>query len=251
MTAVDARVLVEVLDAILAADSSLDALRRAALGAVVLVPSTLVVFGEIEVESGEGAIVMSPEGGLSEEVARRFAGRIAEHPVVAHQAEAASDSVVAVSDLMPVEEFIASDLYQDCYLGTGIVDELRANVPVGDDRTAGLVFCRDTPGFTEEERTNARLTALVVAGCHRHLRNLAALKADPFTKEGLCTQGLTEREAEVFSMLAKGQRSQTVANELGISVRTVEKHTQSVYRRYNVTSRAEAMAVILARSAAA
>ncbi len=56
------------------------------------------------------------------------------------------------------------------------------------------------------------------------------------------------REAEIFALLAQGLRSQRVAHQRGISVRTVEKHTQSVYRQLGVTSRAEAVALLINES---
>jgi HD-GYP domain-containing protein (c-di-GMP phosphodiesterase class II) len=52
--------------------------------------------------------------------------------------------------------------------------------------------------------------------------------------------GLTEREAEVVGMLARGLRTKEVARALGISVKTADRHVQNAYRKIGVSTRAAA-----------
>jgi HD-GYP domain-containing protein (c-di-GMP phosphodiesterase class II) len=52
--------------------------------------------------------------------------------------------------------------------------------------------------------------------------------------------GLTEREAEVVAMLARGSQTKQVASALGISVKTADHHIQNAYRKIGVSSRAAA-----------
>jgi HD-GYP domain-containing protein (c-di-GMP phosphodiesterase class II) len=52
--------------------------------------------------------------------------------------------------------------------------------------------------------------------------------------------GLTEREAEVIAMLARGLQTKQVAHTLGISVKTADRHIQNAYRKIGVSSRAAA-----------
>src|SRR5919108_5698822 len=52
--------------------------------------------------------------------------------------------------------------------------------------------------------------------------------------------GLTEREAEVVSMLARGLQTKQVARELGISVKTPDRHVQNAYGKIGVSTRAAA-----------
>ena len=52
--------------------------------------------------------------------------------------------------------------------------------------------------------------------------------------------GLTEREAEVVSMLARGLQTKQVAAALGISVKTADHHIQNAYRKIGVSTRAGA-----------
>ena len=52
--------------------------------------------------------------------------------------------------------------------------------------------------------------------------------------------GLTGRELEVLRVLVRGQSNQEIADELGISARTVGHHVQHVYQKAGVRSRAAA-----------
>lgn len=52
--------------------------------------------------------------------------------------------------------------------------------------------------------------------------------------------GLTGREVEVIGLLARGLQSKQIAQELDISVKTVDRHIQNTYRKIDVSSRAAA-----------
>jgi len=54
---------------------------------------------------------------------------------------------------------------------------------------------------------------------------------------------LTEREQQVLTAVAKGDRSKEVAYKLGISERTVKAHLASIYSKLGVDSRAAAIAI--------
>lgn len=52
--------------------------------------------------------------------------------------------------------------------------------------------------------------------------------------------GLTEREAQVVGMLARGLQTKQVAHALGISVKTADRHVQNAYGKIGVSTRAGA-----------
>ena len=54
---------------------------------------------------------------------------------------------------------------------------------------------------------------------------------------------LTERELEVLQAVARGERNKEIAYKLGITERTVKAHLASIYQKFNVDSRAAAVAV--------
>jgi NarL family two-component system response regulator LiaR len=55
------------------------------------------------------------------------------------------------------------------------------------------------------------------------------------------TKILTEQEITVLKMAAKGMNNKSIADELSISVRTVESHLGSIFTKLNVGSRTEAV----------
>ena len=52
--------------------------------------------------------------------------------------------------------------------------------------------------------------------------------------------GLTEREAQVIGLLARGLQTKQVGRALGISAKTADRHVQNAYRKIGVSSRAAA-----------
>ena len=52
--------------------------------------------------------------------------------------------------------------------------------------------------------------------------------------------GLTEREAQVIALLARGLQTKQIARELGISVKTADRHIEHAYRKIGVSTRAAA-----------
>ncbi len=66
-------------------------------------------------------------------------------------------------------------------------------------------------------------------------------------RRGSYADGLTEREAEVLRLVAAGRTNQEIADELVLSVRTVERHVQNVYGKIGARRRAQATAYVLTR----
>lgn len=63
-----------------------------------------------------------------------------------------------------------------------------------------------------------------------------------FQRESVPAPGeqLSERESEVLALTAKGLRRGEVAQTLGISANTVAGHLKNIYRKLNISTRAEA-----------
>ena len=60
-------------------------------------------------------------------------------------------------------------------------------------------------------------------------------------------EALTDREEEILRLIARGYRSKEAAEDLGISVQTVETHLRNIYDKLHVRSRAGAVARFLTR----
>lgn len=55
------------------------------------------------------------------------------------------------------------------------------------------------------------------------------------------TANLTNREREVLNFLAQGYKNKKIADELGLSYRTVVTHVYNIYRKLKISSRTEAI----------
>ncbi|MEW6030419.1 MAG: TIR domain-containing protein [Chloroflexota bacterium] len=53
---------------------------------------------------------------------------------------------------------------------------------------------------------------------------------------------LSDREAEVLLLLAKGMQNKEIGQQLGISYQTVKNHVSSIYSKLNVNTRSQAVA---------
>lgn len=65
------------------------------------------------------------------------------------------------------------------------------------------------------------------------------LNTDRPAEEKIDLGGLTDREHEVFTMLAEGASNQEIAEALVISPKTVERHRENIMRKLNLHSRSE------------
>lgn len=73
----------------------------------------------------------------------------------------------------------------------------------------------------------------------RLARDTTSESIDDFSKQ----LGLTSREGEVLSWLSKGKTNRDIAQILGLSPRTVDKHLEQIYAKLGVENRTAAAAV--------
>ncbi|MDO4443754.1 MAG: helix-turn-helix transcriptional regulator [Slackia sp.] len=81
--------------------------------------------------------------------------------------------------------------------------------------------------------TDAHCTKILAKSCER-------AHATPFKDQcrlAALGAGLSERETEVMAMVAKGRSSQRVADELGVSLSTVNSHVYHIYQKMGIHSR--------------
>lgn len=74
----------------------------------------------------------------------------------------------------------------------------------------------------------------------RHFQSSAPAAPAQMTPTMAPEVGLSAREREVLGLLAQGVRLADIGSNLGISRHTAGDHVKSIYRKLNITSRAEA-----------
>lgn len=72
--------------------------------------------------------------------------------------------------------------------------------------------------------------------------DLARLEAQLGTADKPPAHGLTRRELEVVRLVAAGKTNRAIAGDLGVSVRTIDRHLENVFAKLDLPSRAAATA---------
>ncbi|WP_316229960.1 response regulator transcription factor [Bradyrhizobium sp. SZCCHNR1051] len=88
-----------------------------------------------------------------------------------------------------------------------------------------------------------RLYYMGGAGPNEFLLRLAKESSGELPKQFSSAFGLTTREGEVLSWLSKGKTNRDIAQILGLSPRTVDKHLEQIYAKLGVENRTAAAAV--------
>ncbi|MFD9908972.1 LuxR C-terminal-related transcriptional regulator [Streptomyces sp. NPDC059063] len=112
-----------------------------------------------------------------------------------------------------------------------------------------LLICRSGPGFTASQLAYARRVQPLLAGVDAQAELLGRWRAADSPGSGRRARGpvpedtapgsdLTPRERTVLSLLADELTAAAIGRRLGISVHTVQKHLQSVYRKLGTRDRA-------------
>src|SRR4249919_319920 len=88
-----------------------------------------------------------------------------------------------------------------------------------------------------------RLQFMGRLGANEFLLRLAKDSGSETPTEFSSELGLTTREGEVLSWLAKGKTNRDIAQILGLSPRTVDKHLEQIYAKLGVENRTAAAAI--------
>jgi DNA-binding NarL/FixJ family response regulator len=131
-------------------------------------------------------------------------------------------------------------------LGAGPGDELTLPEPLqqwleqaqkgkGGSKTAAMASFPDHPEL--------RLHYMGRAGQNEFLLRLAKDASAGQPGEFSSELGLTMREGEVLSWLSKGKTNRDIAQILGLSPRTVDKHLEQIYAKLGVENRTAAAAI--------
>jgi DNA-binding NarL/FixJ family response regulator len=88
-----------------------------------------------------------------------------------------------------------------------------------------------------------RLQYMGKHGANEFLLRLAKDSSSDMPAEFSSELGLTTREGEVLSWLSKGKTNRDIAQILGLSPRTVDKHLEQIYSKLGVENRTAAAAI--------
>lgn len=219
-----------------------------------LVASELTTLSVCDLRSARRQVVASPGGALSAVDREAFDRHFHEHPLVRYHAIVRGTGAHRISDALPLGRFRATPLYADYYRRIGIDHAVALPIEVDDRTLVSLVLNRRRRDFTDREC--ALLDA--VGSCLRPLYRRSATAGSSATPapgfestppdaiasasaadaRGLA---LTAREREVLQWVGAGKTDRDIAELLGRSHRTVQKHLENIYRKLGVETRTAAV----------
>ncbi|MFI0404554.1 response regulator transcription factor [Actinomadura sp. 3N508] len=100
----------------------------------------------------------------------------------------------------------------------------------------GWLIYRSGADFTDDHLAYARRVQPLLSGIRQQAELLARWQTATGTT-GPCPVGLTPRETTVLLLLAEALTADAIARRLGISTRTVHKHTENLYRKLGTRDR--------------
>ena len=187
------------------------------------------------------------------EVGRHAAQRLRES-VTPEAARAALEAVgqFDVTDLLPRLKSPTLVLHRGDipWLPVDITRALASRIP--DARLTVVEGESTAPYLGDTEATAGAVDAFLGEGEEWRTARLGewapgAEHGDPLQARAY-PDNLTAREAEVLSRLAGGQTNSEIAEELFVSVRTVERHVANIYAKIGTRGRANATAYALTRN---
>ena len=112
-----------------------------------------------------------------------------------------------------------------------------------DQAHAGKGGSKSQPTAVLPNNPQLRLHYMGNAGPNEFLLRLAKDAGTDLPAEFSSEFGLTTREREVLSWLSKGKTNRDIAQILGLSPRTVDKHLEQIYAKLGVENRTAAAAI--------
>lgn len=175
-----------------------------------------------------------------------------QNPLMRRYMETLDGRPYRFSDVTTMEALHELELYQQVYAPMGVEHQMAFTLPATPGRVIAIALSRGKQDFSDEDREvieRARpylIQAWRNAIEHTALRDeLAARPLGPAGSDGtaveaLRARGLTERQAQVLALVARGRSNRDAGAILGISDRTVQKHLEHCYRVLDLPSRSAA-----------
>lgn len=152
--------------------------------------------------------------------------------------------VFTLSDCLPLEAWKQHPIYLNCRSRSKLLYSLIAFQGEGGKVERAISLDRKDRDFTSRDR-------LMLTHLYRHIfLSLSRLIKkpnqrpwrEPVLKDWLATElGVTNREAEVLSLLRLGLNNSELADRMRLSTGTVRKHLENIYRKLGVIGRLQAV----------
>jgi DNA-binding CsgD family transcriptional regulator len=205
------------------------------------VPAEWCALNELPADLPRTISLAEPE--ISAELHIAFAKYAMQNPLVEHHLQTHDGRAMRFSDVITRRELHRLDLYREVYRPLGVEYQIAFTLPSSAHQVLGIALSRGKRDFSVTERDLLNLTRPYLIQAYRNAiayTELARGAGRQIVVEDLRALGLTARQAEVLRLVAMGRSDQDAAAELGIAVRTAQKHLEHCYRILGVHDRSQA-----------
>ena len=202
-----------------------------------LVASEITTLSVCDLGRNVRSVVGTPGGAISAADRATFDRHFAAHPLVRYHAGHPQGRSHRISDSLSRAEFRESALYDEYYRRIGIDHAIAVPLFVDQGLLVSFVLNRNGRDFSARECALLDLVREPLSALYRHVLAMERSRA-PHRFAALPT---TPREREVLSWLAGGKTDREIAEILGMSPRTVQKHLQHIYEKLGVETRTAAV----------
>jgi DNA-binding CsgD family transcriptional regulator len=216
------------------------------------VPSDWVTLSDVGPDADTIHEIVEPE--LKPEQLRTFARYAQQNPLVEYYNQTHDGRALRISDVVTQDDFHAREVYTVFYEPLGVAHQMAFILPHVKGRILGVVLSRNRSSvdFSDQERDLIERARPFLIQAYRnairysellHAKRPAEVVSQTPQVGSLVALGLTNRQADVLRLLAAGASERDIADRLGISHRTVQKHLERCYRRLGVSNRSRAAAI--------
>ena len=219
-----------------------------------LMQAKVTAYNEADPVRQRFAFVVRPREVVSDSMIRAWVKHARENPLLEHAINNPTDFTVhKITDFMPHPQFCRSTLCRQTYRKMGAEYQIAMPFPATGSAAIAIVFNRDYD-FTERDREILTLLQPLIVSVYRNVQRfydleqkigdaekpvVAAAEDNAAIPQSL---GLSPRKMDVLTHLLKGKSNSEIADALGLSIRTVEKHVEHLLKKLDVPNRAAACA---------
>jgi DNA-binding CsgD family transcriptional regulator len=208
-----------------------------------LVGCDIVTYNEIPSAPDEtGYYLDYPHGCIDTSSLAIFETHLHEHPLLAHYRASGSGKPAKISDFVSRQQFHRLGLYSEFFRHIPVEYQIAFYLAdTADGRLTAIALNRAGKDFAEDDRDLLNAISAPLGNAQRRTRDRHSARLALGTAESDGVADLTDREAQILQLAARGRTNQAIARTFDVSPRTVAKHLEHIYRKLGVTSRAAAV----------
>lgn len=208
----------------------------------------MISYNEIQL-GVQTSVFFEPQTARQPQLEEAFTRLVGQHPLVRHYAETGDPTPLRLSDFISDLDLRRLELYQEVFRPLETNHQLGVLLSGSDGLLIGLGVNRRRHDFSDVDLAVVEaLQPHLLAGFeHAVLRQSSPEQLRRSARAASMLSGLTPREREVATLIARGRSNRQIARTLLISQRTAENHVANVLRKLAVPSRASVITLLRER----